>query len=121
MMVIRKGMLPRTWGDTAGYDNESRSIWIYFGRQQHVENVNIFDVRNIHEDDAAEYRPDDVLSKIGQLHWPGFVEMGRAVVRGETVDDDLPKSRYQRHLLILSIDDNQLVRDIISKILVKDV
>ena len=39
----------------------------YFERQQHVENVNIFDVRNIHEDDAAEYRPDDVLAKIGQL------------------------------------------------------
>ena len=47
--------------------------------------------------------------------------MGRAVVREETVDDDLPKSRYRRHLLILSIDDNQLVRDIISEILVKDV
>ena len=41
--------------------------------------------------------------------------MGRGVVPEETVDDDLPKSRYQRHLLILSIDDNQLVRDIISR------
>ena len=40
----------------------------YFGRQQHVGDVNIFEVRNIHEDDAAEDRPDDVLSKIGQLH-----------------------------------------------------
>ena len=47
--------------------------------------------------------------------------MGRGVVQKETVDDDLPKSRYQRHVLILSIDDNQLVRDIISEILVKDV
>ena len=86
-------------------DNNMLKMWIF----------------NIREDDAAEDRPDDVPAKIGQLHWPGFVETGRAVVREELVDDDLPKSRYRRHLLILSIDDNQLVRDIISEILVKDV
>ena len=66
-MVIRKGCCPVA-EVTPQAMIMNRGQCEYFGRQQNVENVNFFDVRNIHENDAAEYRPDDVLAKIAQLH-----------------------------------------------------